>query len=510
MSWSFREYMYKIGTGVNPNPPCSTGLDVAFLIDYTASMSGVINTVKNSVVDIIEAISNESGNGNYRLGLVISDEYDNGGEPTYNESEAYTNLLESQKNVNIDTGHIQYNTAMELFSINNETSFTTQLNVLNTTSFPLGSGGGEPEPLDIALDLVVNNDFLNSFRVNTAKYILIFTDARPGGSDDRYNETDDLKIAQLTTDCISKGIKVFVIGAGARLTVWQDLSTNTGGTFSENFNSDSIISQIVASCQELDLPVANAGGDRSIKAPTTMLTLDGTGSFDPDGNIATYLWEVISGPTGYSISNPNIASPTIRDLQEGSYQIKLTVTDNDGLQDVDFLTLVAQGPNLNCGDSQNYNSPDGAGVYSTTVELGSDLGVVFIDYDSGNIPDRFQAYYDGVLVADSLLVGDFLTGNPPNANTTLWLPGTSSEQFVGKRYDNIPDYEWNGFRYVATGVTNNFRVDQSDVAPSGQTAGAGRISFNKNSSTVNTVTIVVTSFPDNTGWNFMVSCPTQL
>lgn len=349
MGWAFREYMHKIGTGVNPNPPCSTGLDVAFLIDYTASMGSVINTVKTSVVDIVTAIENEVGVGNYRLGLAISDEYNGAETPRYNGSAGYTALPAGQKNVNTGIGRTQYNTAMELFNTNNDGAFTTQLNLLNTGAFPLGVGQGDPEPLDMLLDLVVNNNFLSPFRINVAKYVLIFTDAQPGGNDDVYNETDNIKIANLTADCISKGIKVFVIGNGANQTVWQNLATSTGGTFNTAFDSEVIISQIVASCQELEAPNANAGGDRTIKAPITMLTLDGTGSFDPDGNITTYLWEVISGPTGYNISNPNIASPTIRDLQEGSYQIKLTVTDNDGLQDVDFLTLVVQGPTIVAG-----------------------------------------------------------------------------------------------------------------------------------------------------------------
>jgi hypothetical protein len=338
MGWGFREYMHKIGTGVNPNPPCSIGMDVAFLIDYTGSMGGVIDTVKAAVGDIVTAIDTEVGAGNYRLGLVISDEYNGVGLPTYNGSAGYIALPAPQKDVNAGIGHTQYNTAMELFSSNNDASFTTQLNLLNTGPFPLGNGDGIPEPLDMALDLVVNSNFLNSFRINVAKYVLIFTDAPPGGDDDVYNGTDDAKVATLTTDCIDAGIKVFVIGGGATQTVWQDLATNTGGTFNTSFDSEVIISEIIASCQELEAPVADAGIDQVIQIPTTSVSLDGSASFDLDGTIDVWLWEKISGGTG-TITTPAASMTTVTGLEWGDYVFKLTVTDNDALVDTDSMAL---------------------------------------------------------------------------------------------------------------------------------------------------------------------------
>jgi hypothetical protein len=301
-------------------------------------MGGVIDTVKASVADIVNAIDTEVGVGNYRLGLVISDEYDGAGLPTYNGSAGYTSLPGSQRDVNSGIGHTQYNTAMELFSDNNETTFTTQLNLLNTGPFPLGGGAGTPEPLDMALDFVVNNDFLNSFRINVAKYVLIFTDAPPGGDDDVYNGTDDIKIATLTTDCLDAGVKVFIIGGGATQTVWQDLATNTGGTFNTSFDSKVIISEIIASCQELEAPVADAGVDQVIQLPTNSVNLDGSASFDLDGVISTYLWEQTTALPGV-ITTPNNVTTSVTGLATGNYIFKLTVTDNDALVDTDSMVV---------------------------------------------------------------------------------------------------------------------------------------------------------------------------
>lgn len=168
---------------------------------------------------------------------------------------------------------------------------------------------------------------------------------------------------------------------------------------------------------------------------------------------------------------------------------------------------ILTSPILSCGGLQEFSSDDQAGRFLTEVELGTDTGTVVLDYNASSIPDRFQIIYDGSIVADSLYVGDFFAGNPPDANTALWEGGSGSGMFVGKTYNNIPDYEWNGLNFIATGDTANYTVSQSDVASFGQTSGAGTLSFNKTNSSPSTMTIVVISLPSNTGWDFTTNCP---
>lgn len=86
-------------------------------------------------------------------------------------------------------------------------------------------------------------------------------------------------------------------------------------------------------------PVANAGTDQSITLPTDEVTVNGSGSTDADGTITTYLWTKISGPSTFTITNPNVASTTITDLVEGTYVFRLTVTDNDSDTDTDDITV---------------------------------------------------------------------------------------------------------------------------------------------------------------------------
>jgi hypothetical protein len=93
-------------------------------------------------------------------------------------------------------------------------------------------------------------------------------------------------------------------------------------------------------------PVANAGQDIDLTLPTNAAVLTGSGS-DADGNIVSYQWTKISGPTGYIINNPAQAQTSISDLSEGSYVFELTVTDNVGASATDRITVVVHAaPNL--------------------------------------------------------------------------------------------------------------------------------------------------------------------
>ena len=54
-------------------------------------------------------------------------------------------------------------------------------------------------------------------------------------------------------------------------------------------------------------PVANAGTDQTITLPINSVTINGSGSSDPDGSISTYLWTKISGPTQFTIGNTSLS-----------------------------------------------------------------------------------------------------------------------------------------------------------------------------------------------------------
>jgi hypothetical protein len=78
------------------------------------------------------------------------------------------------------------------------------------------------------------------------------------------------------------------------------------------------------------VPVANAGDDQAVFATvdgTAEVSLDGSGSYDEDGNDLTYLWQWTIDDVNYTAEGVN---PTIS-LPEGEHIIELIV--NDGIDD---------------------------------------------------------------------------------------------------------------------------------------------------------------------------------
>ncbi|ULA64753.1 MAG: hypothetical protein LZF86_190046 [Nitrospira sp.] len=88
-------------------------------------------------------------------------------------------------------------------------------------------------------------------------------------------------------------------------------------------------------------PNANAGVDQQV-AQTEVVTLNGTGSSDPNGDSLTYQWSLISVPTGSTatLTNPATAQPTVAADLSGFYVARLIVTDSTGLSSAPALVVM--------------------------------------------------------------------------------------------------------------------------------------------------------------------------
>jgi hypothetical protein len=86
-------------------------------------------------------------------------------------------------------------------------------------------------------------------------------------------------------------------------------------------------------------PVANAGQDQVVTMPVSTATLDGGGSYDPDGTIASYSWIQLSGSAGVTLSGSNLPQAALTGLTAGTYVFQLTVTDNTGATGVATVTI---------------------------------------------------------------------------------------------------------------------------------------------------------------------------
>ena len=94
-------------------------------------------------------------------------------------------------------------------------------------------------------------------------------------------------------------------------------------------------------------PVSLAGNDTILNLPTDSSDLNGSASYDPDGNIFNYHWAVIAGPPGYELSDFTSAITKIKQLKEGIYVIELKVTDNGGLSSKDSVTIIVNPLTVN-------------------------------------------------------------------------------------------------------------------------------------------------------------------
>jgi hypothetical protein len=105
-------------------------------------------------------------------------------------------------------------------------------------------------------------------------------------------------------------------------------------------------------------PVADAGPDQAVDEES-MVTLNGSNSFDPDDGVAFYLWEQRGGPP-VTLSDPTAPQPSFIapdvGLDGGSLSFQLRVTDGGGLQSEDTcivnVTWVNEPPVADAGLDQ--------------------------------------------------------------------------------------------------------------------------------------------------------------
>ncbi len=87
-------------------------------------------------------------------------------------------------------------------------------------------------------------------------------------------------------------------------------------------------------------PVAEAGIDQTVTLGEVVV-LDGTASFDPDGDPLTFSWAFVSQPEGSAaaLDDPTSPTPTFTPDMPGEYVLELTVDDGRGGTATDQVTI---------------------------------------------------------------------------------------------------------------------------------------------------------------------------
>jgi len=84
-------------------------------------------------------------------------------------------------------------------------------------------------------------------------------------------------------------------------------------------------------------PIADAGVDQTV-ITTSMVTLDGSGSLDPEGSNLTYQWIQLDGPA-ITLNGADTVNPSFTPMQRGEYIFKLTVFDDGNASDSDEISV---------------------------------------------------------------------------------------------------------------------------------------------------------------------------
>ena len=119
-----------------------------------------------------------------------------------------------------------------------------------------------------------------------------------------------------------------------------------------------VVDTLVNVTGDNDFPIADAGNDQAVDENST-ITLDGSGSVDPEGENLSYVWRQVAGPS-VTLSNPGGEQPTLTApnvTPNGvSLIFELAVTDVIGLQERDDVEVSVFGnndlPTADAGDDQ--------------------------------------------------------------------------------------------------------------------------------------------------------------
>jgi hypothetical protein len=176
-------------------------------------------------------------------------------------------------------------------------------------------------------------------------------------------------------------------------------------------------------------PVADAGSDQVLEVVGEFVTLDGSRSYDDDGDTLTYQWIFIKKPSGStaSITGGATATPSFTADKVGDYVVQLVVKDNALSSTPDTVTLsfanlkpiadagisqsVIIGETVSLDGTQSYDLNEGTTLtYRWSIATAPVGSVAMINNPTAAStsfkPDKVGTYNIQLVVNDGLLNSD--------------------------------------------------------------------------------------------------------
>jgi len=221
--------------------------------------------------------------------------------------------------------------------------------------------------------------------------------------------------------------------------------------------------------QTLTAPVADAGIDQVVRDGET-ITLDGSGSYDPDDDVITYIW---TAPAGITLNNPTAEMPTFTAPEVNNdidYTFTLVVSDGD-YTDSDQVVVTVQQDEPRNVDAIHLTNPAFIMLTWEAPGIGGETGE-WMHYDNGMNDDGIGLTNGGSFaVAARWDAGDLdaydglqitkMTLFPRDAGSTYtlkaWTGANASNEVLSQPVTDLVMEAWNEVYY-----TTPFTIDSSD------------------------------------------------
>lgn len=160
-----------------------------------------------------------------------------------------------------------------------------------------------------------------------------------------------LRAASLALLLFATGTGLFALGGVDKVTICHVPPGNPGNAHTITVGAPAVDAHLahgdsLGACAddqepENEPPVADAGTDQLVYLGAEVV-LDGSASFDPDGDPLTYLWTLVSAPAGavVELSDPAAVSPSFLPEVPGEYVFSLVVNDGEFDSEPDFVTIL--------------------------------------------------------------------------------------------------------------------------------------------------------------------------